>query len=93
MNSICFTQLIFHNGGLYHIETSLLIICPLNQGTGFYMIGTTSVMNELIQRASINAFLGDLGEWIFQKICQGHTQPWWVLPNDFYNFCGSLDNS
>ena len=31
---------LFLNGGLYHIETSLLI-CRANQWTGFYMIGTS----------------------------------------------------
>ena len=35
----------FHDGGLYHIETSPLI-CRSNQWTGFYMIGA-SVMKGL----------------------------------------------
>ena len=35
----------FHDGGRYHIETSLLI-CGANQWTGFYMI-TASVMKGL----------------------------------------------
>ena len=35
----------FHDGGSYHIETSLLI-CTANQGTGFYTIGT-SVVKEV----------------------------------------------
>ena len=38
-------DLLFHDGGRYHIETSPLI-CPANQWTGFYMI-TASVMKEL----------------------------------------------
>ena len=37
---------LFHDNGLYHIETSSLI-CRTNQWTGFYMIGT-SAMKELI---------------------------------------------
>ena len=36
----------FHDGDLYHIETSPLI-CGANQWTGFYMI-TTSVIKGLI---------------------------------------------
>ena len=36
---------VFHEGGSYHIENSLLI-CFENQWTGFYMIGT-SVMKKL----------------------------------------------
>ena len=36
---------LFHDGGLYHIETSSLI-CSANQWTGFYMI-VTSVMKVL----------------------------------------------
>ena len=36
---------LFHDGGPYHTETSLLI-CSANQWTGFYIIGT-SVMKEL----------------------------------------------
>ena len=31
--------LLFHDGGPYHVETRPLI-CPANQWTGFYMIGT-----------------------------------------------------
>ena len=38
-------QLLFHDGGPYHIETSPMI-CRGNQWTRFYMIGT-SVMKEL----------------------------------------------
>ena len=37
---------LFHDGGRYHIETSLLIWRAI-QWTGFYMI-TASVMKELI---------------------------------------------
>ena len=37
---------LFHDGGPYHIETSLLV-CSTNQLTGFYMIGT-SVKTELM---------------------------------------------
>ena len=36
---------LFHDGGLYRIETSPLI-CRANQRTGFYMI-TASVMKKL----------------------------------------------
>ena len=35
---------VFHDGGIYHIETSPLI-CTANQWTGFYMTGTY-VMKE-----------------------------------------------
>ena len=38
--------LLFHDGGPYHIETNPSI-CYVNQGTGFYMIGT-SIMKELL---------------------------------------------
>ena len=37
---------LFHDGGSYQIETSILI-CSANQWTGFYMLGT-SVMKELM---------------------------------------------
>ena len=45
-----FRRWFFRDGGPYHIDhidTSLLI-CSTNQWTGFYMIGTSSVMKELI---------------------------------------------
>ena len=42
----------FHDGGLYHIETSPLI-CSANQWTGFYMI-SASVMKGLIQKLNEN---------------------------------------
>ena len=38
---------LFHDGGLYHIETSPLT-CSENQWTGFYIIGS-SVMKEFEQ--------------------------------------------
>ena len=40
-----FDQILFHDGGRYHIETSPLI-CSAHQWTGFYMI-TGSVTKEL----------------------------------------------
>ena len=38
-------DLLFHDGGLYHIETTLLIYLA-SQWTGFYVTGT-SVVREL----------------------------------------------
>ena len=43
---------IFHDGGRYDIETSLLI-CSANQWTGFYMI-KASVMKELTAKQQSN---------------------------------------
>ena len=46
---------IFHDGGPYHIETSLLI-CYITQWTGFYMTGTF-VMKELNHTYMQNNYL------------------------------------
>ena len=43
---------VFNDGNPYHVETSP-VICRSNEGTGFYMIGT-SVMKELMQLSSYN---------------------------------------
>ena len=50
---------IFHDGGPYHIETSLLT-CRANQWTGFYMTGA-SVMKELSKKSISfqKALMGD----------------------------------
>ena len=47
---------LFHDGGLYHIETSPLI-CHLNQWTGFYMTGTSvlkGLMTNFHRRLPLN---------------------------------------
>ena len=45
ISKVFFSSKLFHEGGLFHIETSLLI-CSANQWTGFYMIDTC-IMKEL----------------------------------------------
>ena len=45
ISKVFFSSKLFHEGGPFHIETSLLI-CSANQWTGFYMIDTC-IMKEL----------------------------------------------
>ena len=55
---------LFHDGGLYHIETSPLI-CFANQWTCFYVTGT-SVMTELTFSQMLNKVLNALMHYLIR---------------------------
>ena len=55
---------LFHDGGPYHIETSILI-CSANKWTGFYMIGT-----PVVERVNFSDTLRSNLEAKYRKIFQ-----------------------